>query len=185
MTFSTGCLCAQVCDDADMRAGRVLARSPEPLRWGSGLVTDAGMRHVRGLSKLRELQIGARGHHRCRTGLPQFAPPARIAGYEVAELYGCQLAARAGIDPVAGVRLRQRPGDRRGTFVSERLDAAPLARPRRRHDDGRRAGTLAGLTQLQNLNLTDCKRVTDAGVKKLQQALPNCQIYRPPTTPDR
>ena len=36
---------------------------------------------------------------------------------------------------------------------------------------------LKGLTQLQELYLVDTK-VTDEGVKKLQQALPNCKIRR-------
>jgi hypothetical protein len=35
---------------------------------------------------------------------------------------------------------------------------------------------LKGLTQLQILDLQRTK-VTDAGVAKLQQALPNCKIY--------
>jgi uncharacterized membrane protein len=36
---------------------------------------------------------------------------------------------------------------------------------------------LRGMTQLQELSL-ECTEVTDAGVKKLQQALPNCTITR-------
>ena len=37
---------------------------------------------------------------------------------------------------------------------------------------------LAGLTRLQTLDLTDTQ-VTGAGLKKLQQALPKCNIYGP------
>lgn len=44
---------------------------------------------------------------------------------------------------------------------------------------------LKGLSQLKCLLLDDTK-VTDAGVKKLQQALPKCEIYwNPPTKDER
>ena len=33
-------------------------------------------------------------------------------------------------------------------------------------------------TSQQNLNLSICTQVTDAGVAKLQKALPNCRIYK-------
>ncbi len=45
---------------------------------------------------------------------------------------------------------------------------------------------LMGLTQLQYLILEGCVRVTEAGVKKLQQALPNCKIeWKAPTPGER
>jgi hypothetical protein len=37
---------------------------------------------------------------------------------------------------------------------------------------------LAGLTNLDKLHLVWTDRVTDAGVKKLQQALPDCRTLR-------
>ena len=37
---------------------------------------------------------------------------------------------------------------------------------------------LKGLKQLQQLDLRGTTKVTDVGVEKLQQALPNCKIYR-------
>ena len=35
---------------------------------------------------------------------------------------------------------------------------------------------LRGLTRLHNLNLRECKQVTNAGVVELQRALPDCSI---------
>jgi hypothetical protein len=39
---------------------------------------------------------------------------------------------------------------------------------------------LAGLTSLRHLDLTGCEQVTDAGLKSLQDALPECKIVPSP-----
>ena len=53
---------------------------------------------------------------------------------------------------------------------------------------------LAELTELQSLYIAKCKRVTDAGMKKLKEALPGCKFvtqqhltpgYYPPADPPR
>ena len=90
-------------------------------------MTDAGLEHLKGLTRLQSLNLAE--------------TKVTDAGLEHLK----------GLTHLQSLDLMSNQGDRRWAETSQRIDQTPIAKP--------------GTT-----------KVTDAGVKGLQKALPNCKI---------
>ena len=116
-------------------------------------VTDAGLAHLKGLAQLRELEIN--GTKITDAGLTHFQGLSQLAFLSLNDTK----VGDAGLVHLQGLCQ----------LISLRLDDTKIT------DAG--LVYLQGLSQLQELHIANTK-VTEQGVKKLQQALPNCKIVR-------
>jgi Leucine-rich repeat (LRR) protein len=163
-------------------------------------VTDAGMIHVNGLTNLEMLvmddtQVSDAGlvHLKELTRLHTLYLPARVTNNGLTHLRGLQLhflllagskVTDAGLIHLDGLSHLQSLFFVRCSDVSDEglaqlgkwtrlvelsLYGSPITDAGLKH--------LAGLTNLRLLNLVNTK-VSNEGVQRLQQALPNCQIMR-------
>ncbi len=117
-------------------------------------VTDAGLEHAEGLKQLEELDIG--DTRVTDAGLQH------LKGLNHLSVLGlsCTQVTDSGLVQLAGLTQLQR------LYLDKtKITDAGLAH-------------LAGLTRLSGLWLEHNPQITDAGVKRLQQALPNCIIKR-------
>lgn len=125
------------------------------LRLNNTRITDAGLVHIEGLTKLKRLEIN----------------DTQITDAGLAHLAGLPHVTALSLDTtqITDVGMHQ--------IVKDLPQVGLLSLDGTRITD---AGLphLAGLTTLQMLWIGDNPQITDAGVNRLQQALPNCTIIR-------
>lgn len=145
------------------------------------LITDEGLKHLKGLGKLRILSIA-------------LCP----------KLTGASFADLAGFDQVVMLNISHNEiiSDDNLTHLQEleSLQILTASSMRGATDEGLKhlskssdlrslrfkselvtdqgLDYLAELKNLETLNLTGCSQLTDVGIKKLQQALPDCTIVK-------
>ena len=140
-------------------------------------VTDAGLEHLKGLTNLQDLYLGF--SKVTDAGLEHLKGLTSLQGLN---LNSTQVT-DAGLEHLKGLTNLQDLGFYRTKVTDAGLEHLKgLTNLQNLALDGTKvtdAGLehLEGMTKLQDLYLIDTN-VTDEGVKNLQQALPNCEIYR-------
>ena len=138
--------------DADLNH---LNRLPQfRMLWFNGtLVSDVGLEHLKGVAHLRGL--GLNGTRVTDAGLENLKEMTQLRNLEL----GSTKVTDTGLEHLSKLTQLRVVG-----LCSTKVTDAGLEH-------------LKGLNQLQTLVLTETK-VTDEGVTRLQQALPNCEIYQ-------
>ena len=144
--------------------------------------TDADLAQIAGLTKLQELTIY--GNKLTEAGL------ASLKGLtEIRRVRVCEHLGDVGLESIKGwtklekLELQGRGvhGDGLSNLAAERLKGFKELRELRfdtAQIDYAGLDHLSGLSKLEKLVLFRCEKVTDAGIAKLQKALPACKISR-------
>jgi hypothetical protein len=140
-------------------------------------VTDAGLVHLAGTARLRELYL-------CGTGVTEegLEHLSGLTNLRVLDLWRCESLTDASLKHLGGMT-----GLRRLSLWNTEITDAGLMHLNRlttlqeidlSHTEVTDAGLkhLEGLTSLQKIGLIGCEEVTDAGIEGLKRALPQAEI---------